>query len=410
MNVRLASVLSLVCACATVTCRAFDRDLYNDTIATTSDGAATTDAPVPDVILDAGPPTRVRDFGVAYHRRCAVLESGVVRCVGYNMDGGLGDGTTIDSFAPVTVLGITEAQRVLVGGGHVCAVVADGNVWCWGNGDNGQIGNGLITAAQTTPVLISGLRGVQTFWIGILNSCARGTNNATLCWGLDDRGQLGDRMNMNITRPTSVAAFTGVQELALNKLHTCGRWPDSSVRCLAQNDYGQLGDGTAMALPMIRWDPVVVPGMTGATQLALGYYHTCAIMPDRTVRCWGLNNHGQLGDGSLINRPSPTAVTGLSDVAQIVAGAFYTCARTTMGAVYCWGDGSGFQLGNGDTNDRPRATLVPGLTGTVRIVSGEHNVCVGMMDQTVRCWGSNEHGQLGSRSASVGALPISVSW
>src|SRR5262245_35115037 len=110
MKVRLASLLGL--ACAALTCRAFDRDAYRDAIGYQPEGGTPDDGAI-EPPADAGPPTRVLDFGVAYHRRCAVLESGIVRCVGYNADGGLGDGTTIDSIMPVSAIGITDATRLL---------------------------------------------------------------------------------------------------------------------------------------------------------------------------------------------------------------------------------------------------------------------------------------------------------
>ncbi|MEI8255772.1 MAG: hypothetical protein WCJ30_08880, partial [Deltaproteobacteria bacterium] len=115
--------------------------------------------------------------------------------------------------------------------------------------------------------------------------------------------------------------------------HTCARMSDGTVRCWGFNGSGQLGDGTVIP----RASPAAVPGLSSAASVAAGGGHTCAVLADATVRCWGANRYGQLGDGTTQDRPTPVAVRGLADVAALALGTEHSCARLRDGTVRCWG-------------------------------------------------------------------------
>ncbi|MBP6830918.1 MAG: hypothetical protein KA978_09040 [Deltaproteobacteria bacterium] len=144
-------------------------------------------------------------------------------------------------------------------------------------------------------------------------------------------------------------------------------------------------------------------------EIAAGYNHTCARLMDGSVRCWGYNTPGQLGDGSTTDRTSPVTVTGLSNVVEITAGDNHTCARLMDGSVRCWGYNRDGQLGDGSTTNRTSPVTVPGLSNAVEIAGGRDNTCARLMDGSVRCWGSNTAGQLGDGSTTDRTSPTAVS-
>ncbi len=186
-------------------------------------------------------------------------------------------------------------------------------------------------------------------------------------------------------------------------LHTCARLGDGSVRCWGYNSRGQLGDGTMTNRP----NPTLVPGLTGVIELAAGY-HTCARLGDGSVRCWGNNQWGQLGDGTTTNRPNPTLVPGLTGVIELTPGNVHTCARLGDGSVRCWGNNQWGQLGDGTTTNRPNPTLVPGLTGVVELAAVGSHTCARLGDGSVRCWGNNSYGQLGDGTTTNRPNPTLV--
>ena len=135
---------------------------------------------------------------------------------------------------------------------------------------------------------------------------------------------------------------------------------------------------------------------------------TCALMMDRTVKCWGLGDLGQIGDGAFTNRPYPTTVAGLSNVRAISVSDIHSCAVLMNGTVACWGWNTYGQVGNGNTQDQPRPVTVPGLTGAVGVTGGLMHSCALIGDGTVRCWGDNYVGELGTAPSSPSLVPVAV--
>jgi alpha-tubulin suppressor-like RCC1 family protein len=164
--------------------------------------------------------------------------------------------------------------------------------------------------------------------------------------GCTNTGPGTDRSVLTIMVPSGAVAIGAGTDAR------CVVMTDGTVRCWGDNTVGQLGDGTTTA----RTTPVTVPGITTAVDIVSGPRHTCVRLMDGTVRCWGENNFGQLGDGTTTNRSSPVTVSGLSDVDMFARDsyAYHVCARRTDGSVWCWGYNNFYVLGDGTNVMRTR--------------------------------------------------------
>ncbi len=253
---------------------------------------------------------------------CAVLSDGSVKCWGRNVLGQLGDGTQSNSSTPVTVSGISDAVEVSAGGDHTCAVLAGGGVRCWGANSFGQLGNSSQTPSAT-PVIASGVAIAQHISAGANHTCASLSNGGVQCWGDDFSGQLGVLWTLigfvNITfypTPVTTSFITTATDIAAGLSHTCAVLTDGTAKCWGDNSSGQLGVASNVgfsppgfgASPTTTVVPVTVTGISSATEAGAGLHHTCARLTGGALRCWGLNNSGQLGDGTGASSPTPVPV------------------------------------------------------------------------------------------------------
>jgi alpha-tubulin suppressor-like RCC1 family protein len=249
---------------------------------------------------------------------------------------------------------------------------------------------------------------------GASHSCALLTDRTARCWGDNNTGQLGDNTITSRKQPrlvlnqTGNAPLTNIAALALGDFFTCARMTDATARCWGENDHGQLGDGTMMDrhLPVIVKNGAGTGPVTGVAQLTAGGDTACARFSS-AVSCWGENNFGQVGDGSMMDRARPrlvkrpSGIGALGGVSDVAAGGLHTCARIS-GAVRCWGRNIDGELGNG-TSGAPSALPVIvknvagtfQLTGTSQIVVGFRHSCAKVSSGAV-CWGSHSKGQSGN--------------
>jgi alpha-tubulin suppressor-like RCC1 family protein len=295
--------------------------------------------------------------------------------------------------------GVAAVPGISAGYQHNCVVIAGGAAKCWGRNDTGQLGDGSTTNRfQPTPVsgLSSGVSVVAAgggFAGG--HTCAVMSSGTVKCWGTNHSwGQVGDGTTLTRTAPVDVtAAGQGLVTLSAGARHTCAVVDDGELTCWGDNFFGQLGNDFD-----ITGAPTEVPGLSGVVAVSSGGSHTCALSGAGGVKCWGYAAYGQLGDNTFGDtHSSPVDVVGLQGgVAGISAGGTHTCALTTGGGVKCWGDNSFGQLGDGTNTNAGAPVDVTGLaSGVIAISAGGNHTCAVTAPGGVKCWGANYRGQLG---------------
>lgn len=360
---------------------------------------------------------------------CVLFEDGTVRCFGA---GETRRGTRGTSAVP----GISGAVELALGAAHSCARLDDASVLCWGANAFGQIGDGTIEGPRApTPVL--GLTNATAIAAGDEHTCAIVNGGKVVCWGRGDFNALGgpppkpplgakpkpvaEEPEVSLAEPggppTLLPGISGAALVSLGVRHGCVVWRGGRVACFGEDDGNQLGTfvpgAPAKPKPGPKPTPrlVAVKGVEGATALALGVRHGCALLDGGTVRCWGDNAKGQLGDGTTTARTESVLVADLSGVTALALGAEHSCALLEDGGVKCWGDNAKGQLGDGTTTAHPSPVVVTGLSGARSISSGHGaHTCAVMRDGEVRCWGTNHVGELGDGTLDNRSAPVGVVW
>ena len=281
---------------------------------------------------------------------CALLTGGTVECWGDNEVGELGNRTLTNSATPVQVANLSDATAIAAGGAFACALLTGGTVECWGNNEVGELGNGtLINSA--TPVQVSNLSGATAISVGDGSACALLTGGTVECWGDNGDGELGNgTLIASSATPVQVSNLSGATAISAGGVSACALLTGGTVECWGDDDRGELGNGILIANSAT---PVQVSNLSGATAISVGDGSACALLTGGTVECWGDNESGQLGTGTLIvNSTTPVQVSNLSDATAISVGDDSSaCALLSSGTVNCWGNNSDGQLGNGTTTN-----------------------------------------------------------
>ena len=343
---------------------------------------------------------------------CAILDDGSVSCWGDNSNGQLGDESRTPSLEPEKAsmpLG-RKAVGVSAGSYHTCSVLDDGSVRCWGSNEFGQLGDGT-EIERTSPVVVDLGQGISALGIssGESHTCAVLSDQSVKCWGQNSNGQLGDGTTEDRSSP--VLADMGGEDALLvsaGSYHTCAIMSDRTVMCWGDNWNGQLGDGTNSD----RSTPVEIsiPSNSSAVSLDAGSMHTCLGVNDGSMFCWGYNAYGQLGNGGNGNSNSPVMVPLSANqlLSSVQVGLFHSCALFDSGEVACWGDNSNGQLGDGSQIGRTIPTIVSLSENATSVSVGHRHSCVVLVDASLHCWGANEAGQVGDATSSNRDSPTSV--
>jgi alpha-tubulin suppressor-like RCC1 family protein len=359
-----------------------------------------------------GPATGI---GVGHHHTCAITGANL-SCWGRNDYGQVGDNTDNERHGPTVVASFSGASSPAPGYLHTCAV-RGGQAWCWGRNNGGQLGDTTVTdRLMPRPVYVSSttqLTNVVQVVTGASHSCALADDAGTTsvhCWGRNDYGQLGSAPSgsLNQTMAVQVMGLDRITQLAAGAYFTCAlrseTTGDTSVRCWGYNNSGQLGNGTTGPSNGV---PVTVQALTTATRISAGYNHTCAITTTNEVYCWGRNGAGELAldPAAMPHSAVPVKIQGVSAV-EAGAGNDVTCARLVDNSVWCWGNNGSGQLGDGTFTSRMTPGPVANGFKAVELAAKYAHVCARASDGTVSCWGLNSHGQLGDGTTSGVVAPV----
>ena len=411
------------------------------------------------------PDRRVASGSVAsgYMNSCALATNGELRCWGGADHGVLGQGTGVpllgdtqydigDNEAPSSVSPINlgagrTATSISMRYKHICAVLDNGSVRCWGNGEGdqdtdlegilGTLGKRIVgdneTPASEAVVNLGSGRTAKAVTAGWLQSCAILDTDQVLCWGQNNGGQLG--LGNGVT-PVAAADSSPINlggsatAISSGRMHTCALLSTGAVKCWGYNNYGQLGLGDTENVgdneaPAAVGTVNLGAGRT-ATAIASGYEHSCAILDNGALRCWGRNDSGQLGLGNTTTLGDNESVSSVAPVdlgagrtaVSVSLGYDTTCVVLDNGATRCWGSNHIAQLGLGgevtllpgelpappdDENyhamlgDNEAITSVGpiGLEAATTIATGTYHSCAVLANQTVKCWGAGNNGRTG---------------
>lgn len=326
---------------------------------------------------------------------CAVTQDGSLWCWG---TGPLGNDVTSSSSTPVAAAGTAPGIRqVSAGSVGACAVTVDGAARCWGDNRFGSLGNGT-TLSSAVAVPVTGLTtGVAQVAMGDSFSCALLTSGAVQCWGLGGWGQLGDGQLRNSSTAVAVSGLDGgAVGISAGNSFACATMTTGSVRCWGLGYFGQPGSTGRTVAPTPQTVPGLPPNVVSVTS---GFAYSCAATGDGRAFCWGANDHGQLGDGTMTTSSVPVPVSGLTDVAMLSSGYDHACAALTTGGAMCWGSNGSGELGDGTTalSTVPVAVISIGdaIHGAVQFAAGGEHTCAVSTISGVLCWGANAQGQVG---------------
>lgn len=394
---------------------------------------------------------------------CAIASNYRAYCWGRNDMGQLGDGTTSDKHIPTPVYVGTEGSPgalynksiidISSNEYHSCVLTSDNKAYCWGYGEQGQMGNGTNTVTNSAPVAVTTSSGVlsgktlKSISVGGYYTCVvawDSTNgNKTYCWGANWQGQLGNGNTSNSNTPVAVsqgALPTGatIKSLSAGNYHACIVASNSKAYCWGYNDgdpgldgypVGSLGNGgsgsySSTPVAVLQGD---LPSDMIIKSISAGFYHTCAIASDNKAYCWGFNSYGQIGDGTTTKNPLPqkvvdSGVLSSKTLEYINSGYDVSCAIDSGGAAYCWGLNMNAALGTGSSSPAnsavPLAVTTSGnLAGKtiISIMPSEENVspygyfnCALASDSNIYCWGINNKYELGDNTSTTRLSPASI--
>lgn len=351
------------------------------------------------------------DIAIGPSAACLINDAGGVECWG-TTGAGVDYGATATAVTQIPS-GATDIQ---IGANHICAIVS-GDVQCWGDNAEGQLGDGT-GVASATPVNVVGLppadAPVELATTGS-HTCVRLDSGAVGCWGRNGDGQLGDGTTVNRLSPVVVTGFNGTpgnkaRDISVGSAYSCANKTNFTVECWGSDADGHLGNGPGQTDSAV---PAAVPGLTDVIFITSGVTHTCSTSPLGTLQCWGKNQFGEIDPaGGVVE--APTTYGSFSGVAiSLSTSRSRTCAVVVGGTAECVGDNTFGGLGAGSNVASSSTPLTVSGTGVgpqevTKIVSSGDNGCVLGITGRVACWGFGGNGANGNDSFNNTNVPVQV--
>lgn len=399
---------------------------------------------------------------------CALSQDGTFRCWGNNTYGHMGlaaglplgtlPNTIKGNLAPITFKfdvgnkSVPKLQDYDLGFLHACALFDNAKIKCWGYNASGQLGNGTTKNAQDLSAVLKSVPlkdDAKSLALGVSHSCALLVNGKVTCWGANQAGQLGlentSPVSGEFTSQASDSQLsssklkeidlsvddTGIKQLVTGANHNCVLFNSGNIACWGENKYGQLGLGDNLESKQNIGDEAQEMGKNlqrvdlgnakTAKAITLGDRHTCALLNDDAIKCWGDNSFGQLGQGNTSTIGNKANQMGdalpaieLGDnfaVTELMSGGFHTCAIGVVNnavdepKVKCWGRNRYGQLGYEDTKNRgdsegemgSKLDVLAFATNrtVVSLALGQNHTCAILDNDQIKCWGVSDKGQLG---------------
>jgi len=318
-----------------------------------------------------------------------LLSNGTIQGFGRNDYGQLGDSTVTQRTSQVSVTGINNAIDISVGpsGNHSLALLNDNTVKAWGTNFYGQLGNTVnigTNTANSTPSLISNLSNVIMVKAGNNHSLALLNNGTIMAWGFNDRGQLGNGTTNNSSSPVTVLDINNAIAIAAGDKHSIALLSDGTIKAWGSNEFNQLGNSTNAGTTTANSTALSVLNITNAIAIASGSNHCLVLLNDNTVRTWGRNADGQLGNGTITNSFTPVTVTSVTNAIGIAAGDVHSLALINNGTIRAWGDNQFGKLGDGSSTDRNTQITVSSINNAKYNETG--NSSYANNNWTSICW------------------------
>jgi hypothetical protein len=316
-------------------------------------------------------------------------------------------GQGVSSHTPQLLNNFNDVTVISGGYSHVLAIKKDGTIWGWGENTFGQAAS-IMENEIGIPTQVKNISGPVDIGAGYSHSIALMSDGTVFTWGANDHGQLGNATTVSSRSPVNVVNLNSVVAIAVGQDTNLALKKDGTVWGWGEGGNGQLGTA---APGNINSKPVQINGLSSIIAIAIGNVTSLALKSDGTVWAWGLNNRGQLGDGTTKSSTIPLSVSGLTGIKAIAVGLYFCLALKNDGTVWGWGDDAYAELGNGIISNSPvfNPVQVSGLTSVSQICAGfAHGLAI-KNDGSLWAWGYNDNGQLGVGNNNTSSIPIKVS-
>ncbi len=331
-----------------------------------------------------------------------MIAAGRLRCWGQNNNGRLGDGTTARRFSAVDIDSETFYHAVDLGNEHSCGITTTGVLKCWGRNNHHQVGYGS-GSQHTVPVIIDAGVTYAHVSAGAQHSCGVTSGGTLKCWGNNNFGQLGDGTLVSKSTPVVIDAGELYKSVYAGSRYSCGLTVSGVAKCWGDNEFGKLGDGTLES----RLIPTPVDSSKYFKSISLLREHACAVeLDDHHLYCWGRGGQGRLGVGNEDDQTTPVLIDETVGYKRVSAGVAHTCGVTTENSVKCWGNNGAARLGDGTRTHRETPVLINEDELYSTVAAGGGMSCGITQRGILKCWGNASAGRIGDGVDTSTPLPI----